>query len=191
MTADTTASREEEHEVPPPIRVTLVPHDPRWAEAAATEARYLTDALGSIVLRVHHVGSTAIPGIRAKPILDLMPVLTSVDELDKHQGVLEGLGYAGWGELGMPGRRYCTKDDPRTRERLVQLHCYADGSPEISRHLAFRDYLRERPGIARAYDDEKVRCQRLHPNDSHAYSGCKDAWIKRIEAEALAFYQTR
>ncbi|NTX52198.1 GrpB family protein [Myxococcus sp. CA051A] len=177
--------------MPPPIQVTLVPHDPRWAEAAAAEARSLADALGPVVLRVHHVGSTAIPGISAKPILDLIPVVTSVDELDKHQGVLEALGYAVWGELGLPGRRYCTKDNPRTRERLVQLHGYADGSREISRHLAFRDYLRERPSVARDYDDEKARCQRLHPNDSHAYSDCKNAWIKRIEAEALAVYQTR
>lgn len=177
--------------MPPPIKVNLVPHDPRWAEAAAAEGKALAQALGSIVLRVHHVGSTAIPGISAKPILDLMPVVTSLAELDERRSALEALHYAWWGELGLPGRRYCTKDDPGTGERLVQLHCYADGSPEVTRHLAFRDYLRERPDVARAYDEEKARCQRLHPEDSHAYCDCKNAWIKRIEAEALAYYQAR
>jgi GrpB-like predicted nucleotidyltransferase (UPF0157 family) len=175
----------------PPIKVRLMPHDPRWAEAAAAEGDVLVQRLGPIVLRVHHVGSTAIPGIAAKPILDLIPVVRSVEELDERKSVLEALGFAWRGELGLPGRRYCTKDDPATGERLVQLHCYADGSHEIARHLAFRDYLRERPDIARAYDEEKARCRSLHPDDSHAYGDCKDAWIKRIEAEALAYCQAR
>jgi GrpB-like predicted nucleotidyltransferase (UPF0157 family) len=68
----------------------------------------------------------------------------------------------------------------------MQLHCYAEGSPEIARHLACRDYLRENHSIAAAYDQEKSRCQSLHPDDSHAYGDCKEALIKKVEAEALA-----
>lgn len=172
--------------MPPPIQVHLVPHDPRWADAAAAEGAALAQALGDVVLRVHHVGSTAIPGISAKPILDLVPVVTSLAGLDEQRCALEALGYAWWGELGLPGRRYCTKDDPATGERLVQLHCYVHGSSEVVRHLAFRDHLRARPDVARAYDDEKARCRRLHPDDSHAYGDCKAECIQRIEAEALA-----
>ncbi|WP_280140611.1 MULTISPECIES: GrpB family protein [Filomicrobium] len=73
-----------------------------------------------------------------------------------------------------------------TGRRLVQLHCYGQGSAEIPRHLAFRDYLLEHPEIARAYNQEKLRCQALNPNDSHAYGDCKAGWVRRVEAEALA-----
>jgi GrpB-like predicted nucleotidyltransferase (UPF0157 family) len=171
---------------PPPVKVELVPHDPRWTALAEAEGRSLAAAVGSCLLTVHHIGSTAIPGIRAKPVLDLMPVVLSLAALDGRRRELEALGYAWWGELGLPGRRYCARSETGTGRRLVQLHCYAEGSPEITRHLAFRDYLRERPDIARAYDREKARCQILHPDNSHAYGDCKNAWIRKVEAAALA-----
>ncbi|WP_221179207.1 GrpB family protein [Pseudomonas protegens] len=172
-------------QLPPPIRVELLPHDPQWAGQALEAARALQAALGKTLLKVHHVGSTAIPGIVAKPVLDLIPVVSSLAELDARQAVLETLGYVCRGELGLPGRRYCSKDDPMSGRRLVQLHCYAQGSAEIERHLAFRNYLRRHPDIAKAYEREKLRCQALHPENSHAYSDSKDAWIKRVEAQAL------
>lgn len=175
--------------MPPPFRVELLPHDPRWAAEAAAEGKALASAIGATLLAVHHVGSTAVPGISAKPVLDLMPVVASLVDLDKRRGALEGLGYEWWGELGLPGRRYCTKSDAASGRRLVQLHGYEDGSAEITRHIAFRDYLRERPEIAAAYDREKRRCQKLHPDDSHAYGDCKGECIGKIEAAALAHYR--
>ncbi len=171
--------------MPPPFKVELRPHDPRWAAEAEDERRALAAALGSCLVNVHHVGSTAVPAIHAKPVLDLMPVATTLAELDDRRGEVESLGYEWWGEHGLPGRRYCSKSDPVTGRRLVQLHCYAQGSPEITRHLAFRDHLRAHPEIARAYEREKMRCQALHPDDTHAYGDCKGAWIERVEAEAL------
>ena len=160
-------------QIPPPIKVELVTHDPDWAVAAEHAARALAEALGEIVVAVHHIGSTAIPGICAKPILDLMPVVRSLADLDRHQDALVTLGYEWWGELGLPSRRYCTKSDPATGRRMIQLHCYPIGSVDIERHLAFRDYLRRQPEVAREYEAEKVRCQRLHPDDSHCYGDCK------------------
>jgi GrpB-like predicted nucleotidyltransferase (UPF0157 family) len=171
--------------MPPPIAVELLPHDPQWAAAARRESERLIDALGEALVTVHHVGSTAIPGIRAKPILDLIPVFANPPSLDATQPLLESLGYAGWGEYGLPGRRYYTLDDPATGRRTVQLHAYLMGSPEIARHLAFRDFLRAHSDVAQAYDIEKARCRDLHPLDSHAYSDCKCDWIRRIEAAAL------
>lgn len=177
--------------MPPPIKVELLPHDPEWSRLADAEAQVLAKALGPCLLTVNHVGSTAIPGIHAKPVLDLMPVASSLAELDVRQSEIEALGYEWWGELGLPGRRYCTKSDKETGRRFVQLHCYANGSPEITRHLAFRDYLRARPEIATEYDRVKACCRNRHPDDSHAYSDCKGAWIKAAEADALKWYQAR
>ena len=171
--------------MPPPFKVQLVRHDPAWADGARREGERLRGALGHSLLVVHHIGSTSIPGIRAKPILDLMPVVRSLTELDGLRNCFEALGYEWLGEYGLPGRRYCTQNDPASRRRLIQLHCYEAASAEIERHLAFRDYLRDRPDVARVYEREKLRCQALNPESSHAYGACKNTWIDRIEAEAM------
>lgn len=175
--------------MPPPIKVELVQHDPRWAANATAEAKLLADVFGLCLVTVHHVGSTAIPGIRAKPILDLMPVVSDLVDLDACRSNLEALGYEWWGEYGLPGRRYCTKAEAVTGRRLVQLHCYKDGSAEITRHLAFRDYLRAHPHRAAAYDAIKSHCQVSYPDDSHAYADCKAAWIVKAETDALQWYR--
>ncbi|MEM1398390.1 MAG: GrpB family protein [Pseudomonadota bacterium] len=169
----------------PGKRVQLVPHDPRWAERARDEGNRLADALGPALLAVHHIGSTAIPGILAKPTIDLLPVARSLTALDERRHAIESLGYEWMGEFGLPGRRYCRLTDPETGRRLLHVHCYEEGSPEIARHLAFRDYLRGNPLVAKAYEVEKQRCLALHPENRPAYQGCKDVWIARIEATAM------
>jgi GrpB-like predicted nucleotidyltransferase (UPF0157 family) len=172
--------------MPAPIAVELQPHDPAWAVAAMRESSKLLAVLGDRLVTVHHVGSTAVPGIRAKPILDLIPVFANAEALDESRPLFESIGYAWWGDYGLPGRRYCTLDDPDTGRRKVQLHGYLVGSAEIARHIAFRDFLRSRPDLARLYDAEKARCRDLHPFDSHAYTDCKCDVITRIQAAALS-----
>lgn len=171
--------------MPPPIKVELLAYDPGWDVAATREIGRLKAALGENLLRVHHVGSTAVPGIKAKPVIDLLPVVVSLVVFDAQQPAVEALGYGWAGELGLPGRRYCFRDDPESGKRQFQLHCYKVGSDEIRRHLAFRDHLRRHRQLARAYEAEKIRCQALHPDDSHAYSECKNAWIRKVEKDAL------
>ncbi|CAN4277226.1 GrpB family protein [Pseudoxanthomonas sp. LjRoot125] len=165
--------------------VELLPHDPAWAERAQAEETRLREVLGDILVVVHHIGSTSIPGMPAKPVIDLIPVVRGLSALEAHRAGVEALGYEWCGEFGLPGRRYCRKDDPLTGGRLVQLHAYAEGDREILRHLAFRDFLRRDAALAAEYATEKMRCQRLHPDDSRAYSACKADWIRDVEARAL------
>jgi GrpB-like predicted nucleotidyltransferase (UPF0157 family) len=176
--------------MPPPFKVELTVHDPRWSAAAQTEASVLRAALGPNLLAVHHVGSTAIPGLRAKPILDLLPVVQNLGEVDLKRKDLERVGYEWWGEFGLVGRRYATKNEPSTGRRLIQLHCYGVGAPDIDRHLAFRDYLRRNPQVVASYEDEKARCLALHPDNSHEYGACKSAWIDAVEAAAVAEWRS-
>ena len=168
-----------------PVGVELLSHDPAWALCAQAEETALRAALGEVLVAVHHIGSTAIPSIRAKPVVDLMPVVRELRALEALRGAVEALGYEWCGEFGLPGRRYCRKDDPLTGKRLVQLHAYAEGDHGVLRHLAFRDSLRRQPTLAAEYETEKLRCQHLHPDDSRAYSICKADWVRNIEAQAL------
>jgi GrpB-like predicted nucleotidyltransferase (UPF0157 family) len=172
--------------MPPPIPVFLAPYDPAWPEMATDQAVRLK-ALGSILVSVHHIGSTSVPGLAAKPIIDLMPLVTNLDDLDRKRSLVEALGYSWHGELGIAERRYCALSDHRGN-RVAQLHFFAADSPHATRHIAFRDYLRAHPEVARAYEQEKRRARDLYPNDSRAYTDEKDAWIRRTEARALVWF---
>jgi len=174
--------------MPAPIPVELHPYTPAWRELANAEIARLHHAFGTNVVAIHHIGSTSIPGIHAKPIIDLMPEVLHLAPLDDPESTLPALGYALWGEYGIAGRRYCTLDDPQTGKRRIQLHCFEQGHEAIARHLAFRDYLIANPEIAREYDAEKQRCRHLHPNDSHAYTDAKAEWIAAHLPAALEHY---
>jgi GrpB-like predicted nucleotidyltransferase (UPF0157 family) len=172
--------------MPPPIPVILTAYDPEWPRMAASHAERLR-VLGSTLLTVHHIGSTSVPGLAAKPIIDLMPLVTDLADLDRDRRCVEALGYTWHGELGISGRRYCTLTD-EAGVRIVQLHFFSAHSPQVERHIAFRDYLRTHPDAASAYEKEKRRARDLHPNDSHAYTDAKDAWIRKTEAKALVWF---
>jgi GrpB-like predicted nucleotidyltransferase (UPF0157 family) len=174
-----------------PFVVELTPHSQRWAEMAANEASRLKATLGDELVEVQHIGSTAIPGIMAKPIVDLLPIVRSIDRLDEMENLVRSLGYKWFGEYGLAGRRYCYLLDPTTLLRLFQLHCYQEGSTEIPRHLAFRDYVLAHPAMAREYEAEKIRAAAMRPDDVNAYNSEKNDWIKRIEKDALDWYAQR
>jgi GrpB-like predicted nucleotidyltransferase (UPF0157 family) len=171
-----------------PFPVRLVDYDPDWPRQAAERAARLR-VLEPVLVVVHHIGSTAVPGLIAKPIIDLMPLVTDLAALDQERGAVEALGYRWHGEVGIAGRRYCTLEIGD--RRVAQLHFFTMGSPQAHRHLAFRDYLRAHSGAASAYAEAKRRARDQHPGDSHAYGAAKQPWIDGIEAQALAWYSAR
>lgn len=172
--------------MPPPIPVILAPYNADWPQMAAGYAECLR-VLGPVLVVVHHIGSTAVPGLAAKPIIDLMPLVTNLADLDRERRQIEALGYSWHGEFGIPGRRYCALSDANG-DRIAQLHFFKADSPHAERHIAFRDYLRAHPEVANAYEMEKRRARALHPDDSHAYTDEKAAWIRVMETKALAWF---
>ena len=159
-----------------PIAVNLVEYNPEWPGMAARHLERLR-SLGTTLVAIHHIGSTSVPGMVAKPVIDLMPLVRDIEELDARQAEVEALGYRWHGEYGVSGRRYCTLED-QDGQRVVQVHFYEKGSPHARRHLAFRDYLRAFPDVAADYVVEKRRACALFPDNSTAYSNEKGAWIR-------------
>lgn len=173
---------------PTPIAVHLAEQTPAWSETFERERLRLRQALGDILIDVHHIGSTAIPNIRAKPVVDLMPIVSDLRNLDAARIAVETLGYEWWGEYGIQDRRFCTLTDT-AGQRIVHAHFFAHGSSAVEGHLAFRNYLRAQPNIAKEYEAIKRRAADTSPNDSNEYSQRKSAWILATEAKALAHYR--
>src|SRR5918998_1296554 len=164
-------------------KVEVVPHDPRWRDAFEAEAKQVAAALGENVVAIHHIGSTAIPDIYAKPVVDLLVEVRDIAEVDGRSSAMESLGYEVMGEYGIPGRRYFRKE---TREgvRTHHVHAFEAGSAEVERHLAFRDYMIAHAGEARRYSELKRKLAEEHPQSFDGYMDGKDGFIKEIDRRA-------
>jgi GrpB-like predicted nucleotidyltransferase (UPF0157 family) len=171
-------------------RVHLLPHDPRWGDEFARESAIVANALGGVLVAIHHMGSTAIPGIYAKPIIDMLAVTEDIRLLDEHGARLEALGYEALGEFGIPGRRYFRKSNA-AGERTHQIHSFQADSLEVTRHLAFCAYLRAHPEAAREYEALKLRLAEAHPEDINLYTEGKGALIRDIDVRAAAWFSSR
>jgi GrpB-like predicted nucleotidyltransferase (UPF0157 family) len=169
-------------------RVTVLPHDPDWARAFAAEAAAIEAALGGLAITLHHIGSTAVPDILAKPVIDLLGEVEALATLDAASGMLTAIGYEALGANGIEGRRYFRKLGP-DGERTHHLHVFARGSPHVVRHLAFRDYLRAMPDVARAYSDLKAQLTRDADAPRDAYIDGKAPFVLETEKAALNWYR--
>lgn len=163
-------------------KVTLVPHNPSWQEQAKREMKRLSSSLSIDVLAIHHIGSTAIPSIKAKPILDFVLVVHDLATLDEKTHEMEELGYDARGEQGIPGRRFFSKDTQGTRSHHV--HAFERGNSEIQRHILFRDYMLAHPDDAADYEKLKEKLAAKFPNRSGDYTEGKSDFIQRIVKKA-------
>lgn len=161
----------------------IVAHDPAWAGAYAREARDIAAAIGEDRIVLHHIGSTAVPGVPAKPIIDMLGITASFVLLDTSP--LAPLGYEDVGAYGIEGRRYFRKSDARGC-RTHHLHLFLAGSPQIVQHLAFRDYLRAHPQRAAAYAACKAKFA-----DAPDYQQAKEPLVRQLLAEALAWREDK
>ncbi|HEX9927744.1 MAG TPA: GrpB family protein [Pyrinomonadaceae bacterium] len=164
-------------------KVEIVPHDPKWRDAFEAEAKQVASALGENVIAVHHIGSTAIPNIYAKPVIDLLVEVGDITEVDGRSSAMESLGYEAKGEFGIPGRRYFRKDN-QEGIRTHQIHAFETGSAEVERHLTFRDYMIANPEDAQRYSELKRQLAEEHPQSIDGYMDGKDGFIKEMDRRA-------
>jgi GrpB-like predicted nucleotidyltransferase (UPF0157 family) len=163
--------------------VRIVDYDPAWPELAAAELGRVGSALGEQAVRLEHVGSTAVPGLAAKPIIDLQLSVPDVERRERYVERLEGLGYLFVPAPESPDYHFFAK--PAERPRAYHLHVCEAGSEHESRHVALRDYLRAHPGDAARYEALKRRLVARHPEDRLAYIEGKDEFVATLEARAL------
>jgi len=162
--------------------ILIADYDPAWPEAFARERDAIVAALGEAtrgVGAIEHVGSTAVPGLAAKPVIDIMIGVHEPEDGQRCVGPIVGLGYEYLGEHGIPGRCYFRKGDPRTHH----VHLVEHDSEFWLRHILFRDLLRERTDLAEQYGAIKRRLAFHHGTDRAAYTEAKSPFIEGALAE--------
>jgi GrpB-like predicted nucleotidyltransferase (UPF0157 family) len=164
-------------------KVEVVPHDPNWLNLFETESKQIAIALGENIIEIHHIGSTSIETIYAKPIIDILVEVNSIVQVDDQNSSMQLLGYQCMGEFGIKERRFFLKDNP-AGVRTHHAHVFEADSSQVRRHLAFRDYLNTHLEDAKSYSSLKRSLAQKYPNDIERYMDGKHGFIQEIDRKA-------
>lgn len=167
-------------------KVEVFSYDEKWNQMFKEEAAKLQTIFGNELVDIHHIGSTSVPCLKAKPIIDIMPVVRDINKVDKYNIFMQEIGYEPKGENGIPKRRYFQKGG---ENRTHHVHIYQTGSYEIKRHLAFRDYLVLHTDEMKKYADLKEELAKQFPYDIESYIDGKNYFVKDIERKSLNWYE--
>ena len=160
-----------------PVTIRVVAYDPSWPDRFEAERLRLRSALGGRVGRIEHMGSTAVPGLAAKPIVDILVEINDIEDESSYVGALQAAGYQI--RVREPGHRMF-----RTPARDVHVHLWPNGSDEVYRHIAFRDWLRAHPADRRLYEQTKQQLASRSWPDMNYYAEAKTPVIDEIMARA-------
>ncbi len=165
--------------------IVIADYDPAWPARFEAEKARILGAIGAWAVAVEHIGSTAVPGLAAKPIIDILAGVASLDCAAQCIPPLQALGYKYVPEFEatIPERRYF---DRKQAGEVFHLHLVAVTSAFWERHLLFRDYLRTHPDTARAYERLKRELAVRFGSDRAAYTDAKTAFIRAVEEQARA-----
>lgn len=168
------------------MNLIVTKYNENWNRMFEDEAQKIKAIFGDELIEIHHIGSTSVSGLQAKPIIDMMPVVKDITRIDSFNEQMKEIGYECMGEFGMEGRRYFRKGgDHRTHH----VHAFQmDNIEDIQRHLAVRDFLRTHPEAASQYGSLKERLARQYPDDIEAYMDGKDSFVKNLEKKAIDWH---
>ncbi len=162
-------------------------YNPNYPLMFEKEKKLIISILKENLVGIFHIGSTAVPGLKSKPIIDIMISVDSLEEVDKKQREFENIGYEYLGEFGIKGRRYLRKGGD---ERTYQIHIfYKDDKENLVRHLAVRDYLIAHEDIANEYGELKGKLALRYPYDIDMYCDGKEEFVRQLERDALIWYK--
>jgi len=166
--------------------IAIADYDPRWPELYQEEKRRILEVIGDLVAAIEHVGSTAVPDLAAKPIIDIIVGVHRLEDASRCVGPLIAMGYeyVPQYETYIPERRYFRK--PKERPRTHHLHMVETTSEFWRRHLAFRDFLRSHPDVAREYAQLTRQLATRYGADGFGYAEAKSPFIKSVLARASA-----
>ena len=162
-------------------RVEVVSYNPNWKEMYKEESEKIKNILNDIIIDIHHIGSTAIPGIKAKPVIDILVEVEDIEEVDQYNHKMKELGYEVMGEYGIPKRRFFRKGG---NNRTHHIHIFQVGNEEIERHINFKEYLIAHPDKAREYSKLKEKLANKYTYDVENYINGKSDFIKEIDRKA-------
>ena len=162
--------------------VVVVPYDKQWNLDFLQIKAELSDALGQLAIGIEHVGSTSVQGLSAKPIIDIDVIIKDYTVLENVVSALGKIGYHHEGNLGIVSRE-AFKYDGKEHLRKHHLYVCPKDSPELKRHIVFRDYLRLHPEAVREYSRIKEEGAKKHPYDIEKYIEYKAPFIEGIYAE--------
>jgi len=162
-------------------RVEVVSYNSNWREMYKEESEKIKNILNDIIIDIHHIGSTAIPGIKAKPVIDILVEVKDIEEVDQYNHKMEELEYEAMGEYGIPKRRFSRKGK---NNRTHHIHIFQTGNEEIKRHINFKEYLIAHPDKSREYSKLKEELANKYTYDVENYSNSKSDFIKEIDRKA-------
>lgn len=165
--------------------IKIVDYDSRWPRLYEAERRLILNVIGQIVTRVEHIGSTAVPGLGAKPTVDIMVAVDHLRDAERCIEPLQRIGYEYQPEheVSISERRFFRKGDP-PREQHFHLHMVELTSDFWQRHLLFRDHLRTHLEVAREYYELKKRLANKYGSDREGYTEAKTSFIISTVAKA-------
>ena len=166
-------------------KIEVVSYDPKWAISFKTEKEQLNSVIGNVAVKIEHIGSTAIPGLSAKPIIDILIEVSCLKALDEKSKTIETIGYKVKGENGIAGRRYFQKGGTT---RTHHVHAFLSEDINLIRHRAFKEYLIAHPEVLKAYSDIKKQAALKCNHDSVLYMSLKHDFIQQHEQLALVWY---
>jgi len=167
------------------VKVDVVDSNPNWPDEFNSEKLRLKHALGDLIAEIHHIGSTSITGLAAKPVIDIMLEVKSLAALDNKTLAMNSLGYEAKGEFGIVGRRYFIKGGAY---KSHQIHAFKTTDANITRHIAFRDYLQSHPMVMKEYANLKKKLASECKDNIDMYCDGKDEFIKFYESKAIKWY---